>query len=127
MPKSSIVSFSKGSLLKLLPLSLVAWASQGISLVIIIGALGFEVSPLFIVGIYCLSILVGAASFIPGGIGVTEGSIVLLLTSLGMEPALAIAASIVSRLVTFWFAMVLGLLALLCLLWTSPNAYPETS
>jgi uncharacterized protein (TIRG00374 family) len=106
---------------------LVAWASQGISLVIIIGALGFEVSPLFIVGIYCLSILVGAASFIPGGIGVTEGSIVLLLTSLGMEPALAIAASIVSRLVTFWFAMVLGLLALLCLLWTSPNAYPETS
>jgi uncharacterized protein (TIRG00374 family) len=71
---------------------LVAWASQGISLIIIVGALGSEANPLFIVGIYCLSILIGAASFIPGGIGVIEGSIVLLLTSLGMEPNSVIAA-----------------------------------
>lgn len=40
------------------------------------------------------------AVFIPGGIGVREGIIVLVLTSLGTEPQLSITISVISRL---WF------------------------
>lgn len=40
------------------------------------------------------------AVFIPGGIGVREGIIVLVLTSIGVEPQLSVTISVISRL---WF------------------------
>ena len=59
-----------------LPLSLMAWTAQGYGLYLIVSALGMDVSPVLIIGIYNISILAGAASFIPGGV---EAAISVLL------------------------------------------------
>jgi uncharacterized protein (TIRG00374 family) len=121
--KSSIVAFQNHigqflgnrSMLIALPLSLLAWAVQGYGLYLVVDGLGFDTSPLLIIGIYNASILAGAISFIPGGIGATEAVIAVLLASVGMDLPLAVVASIVCRGMTLWLAVTIGMIAMLSL------------
>jgi len=94
------------------PLSLMAWTAQGVSLYLIVYALGYDLSASTVVAIYCLSILAGAASFIPGGLGATEAAIVLLLSVTGVGQTDAIAASLISRSLTLWLAVGIGVVAM---------------
>ncbi len=94
-------------------LGLLAWSAQSYALVLITKALGFEYTPLVLMAIYCLSILAGAASFIPGGLGATEAAMAFLLSNIGMQPLDAIAAALTLRLLTLWLAVGLGSLSLL--------------
>ena len=106
---------SNRSLLIALPLSLMAWTAQGYGLYLIVDALGMDVSPVLIIGIYNISILAGAASFIPGGIGATEAAISLLLIGIGMDASLAVVASILCRAMTLWVAVGVGIVAMFIL------------
>ena len=94
------------------PLSLMAWMAQGVSLYLIVHALGYELTASTVIAIYCLSILAGAASFIPGGLGATEAAIVLLLSAAGVGQTDAITASLVSRSLTLWLAVGIGVVAM---------------
>nr|VFK47483.1 MAG: conserved hypothetical protein [Candidatus Kentron sp. TC] len=94
------------------PLSIMSWMAQGISLYLIVHALGYVLPASTVVAIYCLSILAGAASFIPGGLGATEAVIVLLLSAAGVGQTDAITASLVSRSLTLWLAVGIGVLAM---------------
>lgn len=94
------------------PLSIMPWMAQGISLYLIVNALGYELTASSVIAIYCLSILAGAASFIPGGLGATEAAIVLLLSAVGVGQADAITASLVSRSLTLWLAVGIGVVAM---------------
>src|SRR5690606_19511105 len=94
------------------PLSLMAWMAQGVSLYLIVDALGYELTASTVVAIYCLSILAGAASFIPGGLGATEAAIVLLLSAAGVGQTDAITASLISRSLTLWLAVGIGVVAM---------------
>jgi uncharacterized protein (TIRG00374 family) len=64
--------------------------------------------------IYAAMTIAGALSFLPGGLGVTEAGMLALLTKLGsgIGRGTAAAATFVTRLCTLWFAVVLGLAAL---------------
>ena len=62
-------------------------------------------------GIYAVSLLAGAASFIPGGIGSTEIVMGLLLAASGADNSIAITAPLISRLSTLWFAVAVGFIA----------------
>jgi len=94
------------------PLSLVAWMAQGVSLYLIVHVLGYELTASTVVAIYCLSILAGAASFIPGGLGATETAIVLLLSAVDVGQTDAITASLISRSLTLWLAIGIGVVAM---------------
>ncbi len=94
------------------PLSLMAWMAQGVSLYLIVHALGYELTASTVVAIYCLSILAGAVSFIPGGLGATEAAIALLLSAAGIGQTDAITASLVSRSLTLWLAIGIGVVAM---------------
>lgn len=94
------------------PLSLMAWVTQGISLYLVVHALGHELPVSTAITIYCLSILAGAASFIPGGLGTTEAAIVLLLSTAGVGQTDAITASLISRGLTLWLAIGIGITAM---------------
>lgn len=95
------------------PLSLMAWLAQGASLYLIVHALGYELAASSVVAIYCLGILAGAASFIPGGLGATEAAIVLLLSGAGLTFTDAITASMLSRGLTLWLAIGIGIATML--------------
>lgn len=94
------------------PISLLAWMAQGVSLYLVVHALGYELPASTVVAIYCLSILAGAASFIPGGLGTTEAAIVLVLTVAGVGKTDAITASLISRSLTLWLAIGIGIVVM---------------
>ena len=98
-----------------LGLGVVAWAAEGVALAVILQALGVPVALPLAAGIYAVSLLAGAASFIPGGLGSTEAVMVMLLTLIGVDTATAVAATLICRLATLWFAVALGVLAMLAL------------
>jgi uncharacterized protein (TIRG00374 family) len=91
---------------------LVAWAAEGVSVYLIAHALGEPLAPISAIGIYAISILVGALSFIPGGLGSTEAVMALLLKLSGIDGTTALAITLIARVATLWFAVALGLLAL---------------
>jgi hypothetical protein len=51
---------------------------------------------------------VGALSLIPGGIGAYEANVLGLLVAIGLDPAAAVAAALLHRVVDKGFATVLG-------------------
>lgn len=90
---------------------LLSWSIQGIAFYYILQTLGFESSLSMAMGIYAISLLAGAASFIPGGIGSTELVMGLLLAASGADNSIAITAPLISRLSTLWFAVAVGFIA----------------
>jgi uncharacterized protein (TIRG00374 family) len=75
--------------------------------------------------IYAVMTVAGALAFVPGGLGVTEGGMALLLAELlSMSRASAIAATLIIRIETLWFAVLLGVLALL---WFSRRRHMQVS
>ncbi len=64
--------------------------------------------------IYAAASLFGAASMLPGGLGATEGGMAFLLEQIvHVAREAAVAATLIVRLCTLWFAVLLGVLALL--------------
>jgi uncharacterized protein (TIRG00374 family) len=65
--------------------------------------------------IYASMTVAGALSFLPGGLGVTEAGMLALLGELasGCTRSVAAAATFITRLCTLWFAVVVGIGALL--------------
>lgn len=63
--------------------------------------------------IYAFSAILGAITFLPGGLGSTEASLSGLLVLLHVPKATAFAATLVIRAATLWYAVVLGILAVL--------------
>lgn len=64
--------------------------------------------------IYALATLAGALSMLPGGLGVTEGSMagMLQLMVAGFAKAPAVVATLLVRFATLWFAVAIGFVAL---------------
>ena len=101
----------------------VAWFAEAFGFCILVQHLGIEVEFAIAVGIYGLAMLAGALSFIPGGLGSTELVMGGLLVAFGADQVDAITATLVCRIVTLWFAVVLGILsaAFLAILGITPK------
>jgi len=65
-----------------------------------------------VLSIYATSSLLGAISFIPGGIGITEGTLAGLLTLEGIGVSTALILSVMIRIVTLWYLICIGFIAL---------------
>lgn len=89
-------------------LSVTAWTAEALAFYWILGWMGADVPFAFAVFVYAVSMLAGALSFMPGGLGGAEAVMVSLLVWKGMPSADAVAATVVIRLATLWFAVALG-------------------
>jgi len=96
-------------------LGVLAWLVQGLAFLYLLSVLALPIAPTTALAIYAVSLLAGALSFVPGGIGTTEAVMGLLLHQAGADPATAVAAPIIIRLTTLWYAVCVGLLASLAL------------
>ncbi len=97
------------------PLGLVAWLAECLGFALIVSAFpGAELSLGVAMLIYASATVAGALSFLPAGLVVTEAGMTLLLVQLlpGLDQPTAIAATIITRLATLWFAVLLGLISL---------------
>ncbi len=97
-------------------LALLAWGLQSSCVWIIAGA--FDGSGISFAGglvAYCAPLLAGALALLPGGLGATEASMTGVLLALGgpgLTKSVAVAVTLLSRIVAFWFAVALGFAAL---------------
>ena len=105
-----------------LTLGLLAWGAEGYAFWIILEYLQLDVPVHIAIGIYSLSVLAGAISFLPGGLGGTEAIMGLMMIWQGADTPTAIAATLVCRIATLWFAVVIGAGAFLAAERVSPSA-----
>lgn len=94
-------------------IGVIAWGAEALAFYWMLGWLGADISLSFAIFVYALSMLAGALSFLPGGLGGAEAVMVSLLVLKGMTMPAAIAATVFIRLATLWFAVVIGLVALI--------------
>jgi len=100
-------------LLGMTVLSAASWFFECLAAYICVRGLSLDLSLVDTVVVFSLGSLAGALSFLPGGLGVAEGSMTGLIQLLGDVPkAAAVAATVLIRLATFWFAVALGLVGL---------------
>jgi glycosyltransferase 2 family protein len=92
-----------------------AWAAQGIGFFTIVQLFTQDIALSKAISIYCAGLFAGAASLIPGGLGVTEGSLAWLLHREGLDQGSAILSALVSRGCTLWLAVAIGCAALLAI------------
>jgi uncharacterized protein (TIRG00374 family) len=94
-------------------LSIIFWVIQGIAVYFILLALGInELNFLITTSANAISVLIGALSFMPGGLGVTEGSMGGLLSLQGIEFSFALIAAVIIRIFTSWYTVIVGFIAL---------------
>lgn len=93
-------------------LGLIAWGAEGVGLMTI-GAIspGVAMDWMTATGIYSVAVIVGALSFLPGGLGGTEAVMIALLAAHGYPLPDAIVLTLVCRLLTLWFAVAIGWIA----------------
>ena len=93
-------------------ISVVSWGAEAVAFYLVLEWLGADISFSFAIFVYAISMLAGALSFLPGGLGGAEAIMISLLVLKGMAMPAAIAATVFIRLATFWVAVLIGLLAL---------------
>ena len=93
----------------------VAWFAEGLALWVILKGLGSDIDLVRALPIYAAATLVGAVTALPGGLVGTEGSMLAFLQQSGITKVGASAGTVLVRLVTLWFAVAVGLVALLAL------------
>ena len=96
-------------------MGVVAWFAEGLALWLILKGIGSDIPLVRALPIYAAATLVGAVTALPGGLVGTEGSMLALLQQSGLTRAGASAGTVLVRLVTLWFAVAVGLVALLAL------------
>ncbi|GAB4346446.1 MAG: lysylphosphatidylglycerol synthase transmembrane domain-containing protein [Gammaproteobacteria bacterium] len=96
-----------------LVLGLAAWGAEALAFYYLALQMGLDIALPIAFFIYSFSMLVGAISFLPGGLGSAEIVMALLLVLNGASHAEAASATLVIRLATLWFAVLIGVFALL--------------
>jgi len=93
-------------------LSVVSWGFECLAMYFVLKGLGVDASVLLGTFVFSFSSLAGAVSLLPGGLLVAEGSSTGLLILAGFSKALAAGATIIIRICTLWFGVMVGLINL---------------
>ena len=108
---------SSYQLLKPLPLiimtivSLISWGFECLGYYLILLNFDVDFGFFWTSFSYAFAIIAGAVSLLPGGLGVTEGSLTFLLVNKGIPDSTAVATTLLVRIVTLWFAVVVGIIS----------------
>ena len=78
---------------------------------LVMTAFGVDVSVMMAITTYAASQLVGGLPGMPGGLGITEGALALILAAYGFPAANTVPAIIVYRVISYWIPAGLGFLA----------------
>ncbi len=101
----------KKRLLACFLLTIIPWFLEGLILYLALLALGVQSEPLILAGVVALSILIGIASSLPGGLGSTEAVMIILIGLIGIDSTAGIAGIMLARGLTFWYGAFIGALS----------------
>lgn len=110
--KNSLIEIFRPILfIKMLILSVVAWFIEILGFYLIMNHFSDLSNILISSFTYSISIVIGAVSMIPGGIGATEGSLSYLLILNGFSGDMAVSSTLIIRIATLWFSVIIGFIA----------------
>ena len=87
------------------------WCCDFVCLLCAFGAVHAAIPWAGVLLAYCVSEVAASLPIVPGGIGVVEGSLAIILAAYGTGRTSALAAALVFRAVSFWLAIALGWIA----------------
>ncbi len=108
---AALRSFSPAILPRLVLLTGAVWLLEGARLYFVVQAMGQEglhLGPSAVIFVALASSLLTALPITPGGLGVVEGTITVVLTFFGVDKHLGIAVTLLDRLINFWSIVVGG-------------------
>ena len=100
-------------------LSVLGWGMECVGYWLILhGFFGVEASLGLCTFLWAATTLIGALSFLPGGLGATEASLGVLASRLaiGMTQPVAVASTLLIRVATLWWGELVGAVALVALM-----------
>jgi len=89
-------------------IGLLGWFTECMGFIFVLEGLDIHLKFLSASFIYAFSIVVGAITLLPGGLGVTETSLAGLLILAKIPKNSAVAATLIVRAATLWFAVIIG-------------------
>jgi uncharacterized protein (TIRG00374 family) len=105
---------SPGVLVGSVFLAIMSWVLEGVALYWLYQYLGVDsITLLQAIMILAAADLIGAISFMPGGIGGAEVTLISLSIFYGAGQAEAVAATFLIRFITLWFGVGLGIMSML--------------
>jgi len=110
---------SSSTLLSIFPLismtilSAFSWGLEGLGYYLVISNFNSGFNLIWSLFSYSFATIVGAISMLPGGLGVTEGSLTLMSVQQGLSQNDATASTFIIRVVTLWFAVLIGAIGLM--------------
>lgn len=111
MHASTHTLFSNKTLTQSSFLSVCAWILESVAIYLIFVGFDLDIDFTKSTIIFLVSSLVGAASMLPGGIGLTEGGMIGLLVLEKFEYTVAFSAVLLIRIITLWLGVILGLVS----------------
>lgn len=105
----SLKAFSGPGLMMLAgALGLMGWLAEGYAFHLLLIWLGAEIDLWMAVAIFIFATLAGGLTGAPGGLGGAEAAMVALLALDGVPLEIALPATLVIRVTTLWFAVLIG-------------------
>ncbi len=92
-------------------LGIVSWSFECFAYYLILINFNMKISFVWAAFSYGFATIVGALSMLPGGLGITEGSLTFLLVQNNFSKDLAVASTFLIRAVTLWFAVLVGIVS----------------
>ncbi len=93
-------------------LSIISWGIESLGFYFILVSFNLNVSVYWSVFIYSFATIAGSITLLPAGIGVTEGSLTYFISRISGNISTAVAATLITRAVTLWFAIFIGIVSL---------------
>lgn len=100
---------------------IMAWGAEAYAFYLILSWMNTGVEWQTACFVYAFSMLIGGISFLPGGLGSAEATMIGFLLFRGVSQSDAVAATVIIRLATLWFAMLLGMIAMAFPKYTQPR------
>jgi len=94
---------------KILPLTIFLWIVEGLVVFFSLKSFGIDLSIIKSEFIFVISALIGSATFLPGGIGGTEGGLLGLFLLENISYNDAIGPILIIRVIVLWMTIIFGI------------------
>jgi len=101
-----LLSLKNTSLMSLL--SILAWLAECLAFYLLLIQFNSQINFYLAAFIYSIATMIGSIMFLPGGLGGTESSMMIILLNYNFANQDAVAVITTIRIVTLWFAVLVG-------------------
>jgi hypothetical protein len=111
------IPLSNAAALRLIAMATALWLSDFLILICCFGAVHAPIPWSGVLLAFGVAQIVASLPLIPGGIGIVEGSLAVILVAYGAKKVPALAVVLVYRLLTFWVVIVVGWICVAVIEW----------